>query len=845
MIGKGLLPLILLVVISWKTFGQSQTDSVKSFRLNDVVITASRSQEDIAKAPVSIEKLNLKGIQQSPAPSFFDALENVRGVQMITPSMGFRVINTRGFANTTNVRFSQMVDGVDNQAPHIGAPIANALGPSDLDIQNVEIIPGVSSALFGLNTINGLANFITRDPFESPGFSIQEKIGLNRVNSTSGAKPFSETSFRWAKKLSSKLAFKLNGTFIRGTDWVANNQTDLNPNANVSTGLVGSENPALDPVNGYGNESSNRRTIFLNGKNYVVARTGYNEQDVVDYSLQNLKGDAAIHYLPRPDIRFVYVYRYANLDNVYQRSNRFRLDNYLLQQHSLSLQTNSINVKAYLTMENTGDSYNARSMAENIDKSFKSDDVWFNDYSAAYKNSVSTGLSIANAHHAARSMADTGRPQPGSSNFNQLIDQLRDINNWDYGAALRVQSKLFHVEGQINLTEKLLRGFRKETGLSLSTGFDHRAYVVIPDGNYFINPVEAGANLLYQRTGAFVQASKNLLQNKLKLGAVLRVDKNDYFEAKWNPRFTVVYSPTSRHNFRASFQNGYRFPSLFEAFSNVNSGGVKRVGGLPVMSNGIFESAYLRSSIDAYQAAITNDVNTQGLTRNQAIQKEQGLLVKNDYTYIQPEHIQSFEFGYRSVLLRERLQLDIDFYFNRYDQFIAQVEMNVPKTKNPDSIAYCLADKKLQDRYRMWTNSKSIVYNYGSSMKLKYLLPRNYEVLGNLTLAKLDRKSSNDGLEDGFNTPQWITNVSVGNESIYRTLGFQVTYRWQSAYFWQSFLVTGNVPAYQTVDAQVSFLWNKVRLKLGATNLLNQYYVSFLGGPSVGGFYYTSATLNF
>src|SRR6185295_2790349 len=147
-------------------------------------------------------------IQRSAAPSFFDALENTKGVQMITPSMGFKVINTRGFANTTNVRFAQLVDGMDNQAPHLGAPIANALGPNDLDIESVEIMPGVASALYGMNAINGLANFLTKDPFKYTGFSFQQKAGVNRVGSEFGAKPFSETSFRWAQVIHSKLAFK-------------------------------------------------------------------------------------------------------------------------------------------------------------------------------------------------------------------------------------------------------------------------------------------------------------------------------------------------------------------------------------------------------------------------------------------------------------------------------------------------------------------------------------------------------------------------------------------------------------------------------------------------------------
>ena len=831
-------------VISIASFAQQARDSTKTIQLGELVISASRLQESISKSPVSIEKLGLKAIQQSAAPSFFDALENVKGVQMITPSLGFKVINTRGFANTTNVRFVQLVDGMDNQAPHIGAPIANALGPSDLDIESVEIIPGVASALYGMNAINGLANFITKDPFSTMGLSVQQKTGFNRVGSSGGAKPYTETSVRWAQVIRSKLAYKINGTFMQGIDWMANDATDQNPQANASTGLLAADNPAADPLNSYGNESSDRKTISLNGKNYVVARTGYYERDVVDYSLRNIKGDASLNYAFRPDAKLSYTYRIANLDNVYQRANRFRLDNYQLQQHGLAFQSKSIQLRTYINMENTGNSYNARSMAENIDRTFKPDTQWYSDYTNNYQNAIGAGSTVADAHRLARQSADAGRPQPGTENFQKLITQLRDINNWDYGAALRVKSRMLHSEGQINLTENVLGRLRQRTGLSLMLGYDHRTYVIIPDGNYFINPVEPGKNLVYSKTGGFLQASKSLLADKLKLGATLRVDKNDYFSLKWNPRLTAVYSPAPNHNVRFSFQSGYRFPSIFEAYSNVNSGEVRRVGGLPVMSNGIFENAYLRASVDAFQAAVNNDVNKQGLTKNAAIIKNQGLLVKNNYSYIQPEHIRSFELGYKGLLLAEDVQLDVDFYYNKYTQFIAQVEMNIPKASLPDSLAFYLNDKQKQDRYRMWTNSQTTAYNYGAGIGLKYRLVRNFQVAGNASYSRLDRRSSGDGLEDGFNTPRWITNFSLGNDRVYRTLGFMMTYRWQSAYYWQSFLVNGNVPAYQTVDVQVSCQWNKVRVKVGGTNILNTYYRSFLGGPSIGGLYYSSLTLN-
>ena len=310
-------------------------------------------------------------------------------------------------------------------------------------------------------------------------------------------------------------------------------------------------------------------------------------------------------------------------------------------------------------------------------------------------------------------------------------------------------------------------------------------YIVIPDGNYFINPVEGKTygNLVYGKTGAFISATKEFFQNKLKAGASLRVDKNDYFPATWNPRFTLVYSPTYKNNFRFAYQSGSRYPSLFEGFSNVNSGGVKRVGGLKIMSDGIFENSWLKTSIDAFQAAVIKDVNTLGISKNNAIKKNAPLLVKNPYTYLEPENIKSFEMGYKGLFLQSKLYVDIDFYYNIYHSFIAQVEASVPKTDNPDSIPFYLNDKKLQDRYRLWTNSKTTVYNYGGSLGVKYTFSKNYLIGANVSYASLDRKTGNDGLEDGFNTPKWITNISISNPKLYKNLGAGITYKWQRSYY--------------------------------------------------------------
>lgn len=200
----------------------------------------------------------------------------------------------------------------------------------------------------------------------------------------------------------------------------------------------------------------------------------------------------------------------------------------------------------------------------------------------------------------------------------------------------------------INLTEEYLSGLKKHTGIDMMVGFDSRKYIIIPDGNYLINPVtrDSFSNIDYSKSGSFISFNKSIFNNKLKLGVILMTDKNDYFLIKINPRFTAVYSDAYQHNFRFSFQSGYRFPSISEAFSIVNSGGVKRVSGLPVMSNAVFDNALLQSSISSFQSAVLTDINLNGLSKMAAITKNKGLLKINPYTYLKPEQVKSFEAGY-------------------------------------------------------------------------------------------------------------------------------------------------------------------------------------------------------
>lgn len=866
---------------------------------NDVVVTASRVPESILKSPVAIEKLDIRAIRESPAPSFYDALETVKGVQMTTSSLTFKVPNTRGFNIPNNFRFMQLVDGVDMQAATLGVPLGNAIGPTELDIESVEITPGAASALYGMNAINGMANLLTKSPFTSQGLSIYQKTGLNHVGGTGrDLSNLTETAVRFARAYNNKVAFKVNLSYLRGTDWLSDTRKDQNPN-NLKTAnpaypeLNGDNNAVFDGWNKYGDDAlAGSNTVSITGltingqsnQTLTVARSGYWEKDLVSPVVDNLKLDGAVHYRPTDHVEFSYAYRFGKMDGVFQRGNKIQLDNVRVQNHKFEIKGDDFLIRSYLSLENTGDSYNVKPLADNMDLySGGSGTTWGNKYKnalnayAAVNGGALNSSNLAAANQYARAQADAGRAEPGTARFDSIKNVIRHINNWDIkssaipdapvtgGAALIQKSRMFHVEGQWNLSK-----YTKV--VDLLVGGDARVYTIIPDGNNFVDfsrsiddrnkPLPDGTygkNVHYKKYGGFAQATKTLLEEKLKLFASLRYDYNPEFKAKFTPRVAAVYTVAKSHNFRVTYQQGYRFPALFEALSYVNNGRVKRVGSLSYINNGLgyLDNSYTQSSVVNFNAAVKAAGNTDA-----AALANRNLLVVANLPEARPERIKSLEFGYKSVLPGNKLIVDIDAYTNKYDGFLGQVQVFVPKgeTVGSDAAVIAMVDRnrdattasggnaasKGQDRYRVYTNAKNTYTNYGFALGVTYNFYKKFVLGGNTSYNKIKSGSADDIFVTGFNTPEWAANISFGNREIVKNFGFNVVYKWQKSFLWESPLVTGTVSAIHTFDAQVTYRVpeSKTTIKAGGSNIFNSNYIQYAGGPTLGGLYYVAITVD-
>ena len=816
--------------------------------LNEVVFAASRVHESILRSPVSIEKMNQKAIRENPSFSFYDGIQNLKSVEAVTSSVTYKQINTRGFNNTGNQRFLQLIDGVDNQTPGLNFPVGNQFGVSDLDVESVEIIPGAASALYGPIAFNGVLMMHTKDPFQYQGLSLQAKTGINHIGEDD-VKPHGLYDFalRYAKAFNNRFAFKINAAYLSGLDWYANNYNDVDPQ--TPENLRGPNNPARDAVNIYGDEVV--RTIEGIGR---ISRTGYEEKDLMNYNVYSLKLNGSLHYRINNNMELSYQYDYGKGTASYTGSSRFDLNNFVLQRHRAELKGSNYFLRSYAVIENSHDSYNTRSLAQFINRTWVkdiagntvapnlADDTWFERYTAAYNGDIGS-ITAAN-HAAARAFADDGKLAPGSSAFEAAKDNL--IHNYGLsGAGVFSNSKYYHTEGQYDFSDNIKI-------FELLAGGNFRYYHMFTNGSLFD---DKDKDITIKEYGAFVQVAKRLLNDKLKITGSVRYDKNENFEGSFTPRISGVYTVAKNHNFRASYQTGFRNPTPVDLYIHLNVGPITILGGAPDNSKGmnVYENSFTASSVGAFGAAFGQAMGS-GTPFPQAISENKGLLEKSDVSYIKPEKQKAFEVGYKG-LINNKLMIDLNYYYSTYTDFIINTVVIRPEHTIlagdgtiSNEAAMDIPNGDIQV-FQLYTNASDKVSSQGISAGLTWMMNRGYTAGANITWADFNLKDANPNNIPAFNTPEYTSNVTFGNSNVYKNFGFNLAWHWQDAFDWYG-TFNGNRPgrinAYSQVDLQVNKKIPSVNaiVKLGGSNILNHRVYQAFGSPSVGALYYVSVVFD-
>ncbi len=816
--------------------------------LNEVVVSPSRVSESILQSPVSIEKMSYQAIKEVPSLSFYEGLQSLKGMEMYSVGLGIKMVNTRGFNGTSNARFLQLIDGVDNQPPGLNFPMGNLFGVSDIDMESAELIPGAASALYGPAAFNGMLTMHTKDPFKYQGLSLHLKAGANHFGETVvNPQPLYDVAARYAKSfLNDKLAFKVNVGYFKGRDWYATDYSDIS--AQTPPDKRGPGNPGRDGLNIYGDEVS--RTLPGIG---LVSRTGYEEKDLMNYNTYSLKTNAAIHYKFNENLRIIYQYNRAQAIAAFTSSARMNLNQFVLQTHRIELRSKNSFIRAYSSAESLEAGYNARTLGQFINRYWvrdfngdavspqQADNVWFNRYASAFNGGINGVTS--NDHSAARTFADEGRFLPGSAPFNEAKETLRKKFG-NEGAGIFSNNKFYHAEGQFDLTDAV-------KVVEVLVGGSFRFYDMFTNGTLLDDKEN---KVTIKEYGTFVQAVKRLLNDKLKLTASLRFDKNENFKGSFTPRFSGVYTVSQVHNFRASFQTGFRNPTPIDQYIKLNAGPITVLGGAPNNSRGmnVYENSFTAASVGQFSSAYGTAVGS-GSTQEEAIAANKHLLQKSAVPYIGPEKQIAFEIGYKGII-NNKLLIDINYYRSSYSNFILNAVVVRPQNSvlsNGEINTAAAADllNGQSQSFQLYTNAADKAIGEGATLGLTYNLPKGYTIGGNVTWSSFTLGDANVNNIAPFNTPRWSTNMTLGNTNVYKNFGFNIAWHWQDAFYWYGPFIgmrPGPVNAYSLVDFQINkkLPQHNAMIKIGASNALNNHVITAYGSPTIGAVYYVAYTID-
>lgn len=862
----------------------------------EVVVAATRTATKVMESPVTIERVSASAIRNSPATSYYDMVAQLKGVDVTTSSLTFKTPSTRGFNFSGNTRFNQLVDGMDNQAPGLNFSLGNFVGINELDVDNMELLPGASSALYGSGGMNGTLLINSKDPFKYQGLSFQIKTGMNHTDKSQRSEPgwYNDWTVRFAQAFKNKFAFKIGMQLIQAKDWIANSTQDYDRLTKQLKSGNRQTDPNYDGINVYGDETNMRDNgfsmkslaqyaqeqtrlgvlnaagidivqtmnaalpanatpqqigAFIGGfpsalqptitnlvpfyfglRNDVIpeesaSRTGYAESEMVNPNTVNFKLSGSLNYKITSRLEASLTAYFGTGNTVYTGSDRYALKGAKIGQYKLELKSKSWFVRAYTTQENAGQAYNATITARRLNEAWKPSTEWFPEYVAAYSQAKLSGADDLTAHNAARAFADQGRPVSGSQEFKELFDKVRSTPI-PAGGLFLDRSDLWMTEGQYNFKDVI-------PFVELIVGASWKQYILNSKGTLFI---DYDGPIKINEYGAYGQLTKRLFNDRLTLSVSGRYDKNDNFKGRFTPRATALVKLAQDHNIRLSYQTAYRFPSTQQQYINLEIGGGQfLVGGLPWI---------LQSTLPGGKAG--PNLGTQPVYR---LNNNAQVIGTYEPKELKPESVVSYEAGYKG-LIAKRLLVDVYYYTGKYENFIGRTLVAKPSTISPTSNQIYSIVENATTMSPDGSGGVKIdpikVKTSGYGIGLDYRLSSGLSVFGNYFHDELGNVPAD--FSAAFNSPKHRINFGVGHAGFGKDkrVVFNVTGRWQTEFLWEADFATGNVPAFFTMDAMIGYRFPSISslFKLGATNVLNKYYLNAYGNPQIGGLYYVSFAYN-
>jgi outer membrane receptor protein involved in Fe transport len=416
---------------------------------------------------------------------------------------------------------------------------------------------------------------------------------------------------------------------------------------------------------------------------------------------------------------------------------------------------------------------------------------------------------LTNNGNAGLPLDELGYFAPGTAQFDQHFHQIiaAKNNSVENGTRFSDRSSLFNGQAQYQWEVK---GWKMKTGAS---GRIYRPYSV---GTIFS---DATTRITTYEYGAYHGIEKHNASDNVIMTATIRADKNKNFNYIVSPAASLVLKPAPGHYIRYSVSSALRNPTLTDQYLHLNIG--------PAILSGNLHGADSLITIESF-AAYRGNLN---------VDKLQYFSINP----IRPERVKTFEVGYRGAFFN-RVFLDLSAYMSHYRDFIGY---NIGLRANFDAQTGLPSDIVV---YRYAANAASRVTTQGVNLGVQYYYHEKHTISANYSWNQLVKVSNEDPIVPAFNTPRNKFNVGLTGEKLFTDAngnewGYSLNYKWIQGFLFEgSPQFTGFVPTYDLLDAQINYQVKKASLnvKLGASNVLNNYQFQTYGGPRIGRLAYIS-----
>ncbi len=874
---------------------------------SEVVVSASKVAERILESPVSIERISNTTIKNTPASSYYDILGTLKGVDVITASLTFKSISTRGFNVSGNTRANQLIDGMDNQAPGLNFSVGSVIGLTELDVDNIELLPGASSALYGAGGMNGTVLINSKNPFKYQGLSFQVKQGFNHYdNYQRSLAPYKDWTVRWAQKVNDRFAYKFAAQFVEAQDWVGTDATNYSRTTGSQNGqtIPGTRqsDPNYDGVNFYGDETTfalsdkNPYTndfyaLFLNGVAKAAAPLFGGSFDVAKANLNGLAAGAASFpsfasydaYIKATNTATTYgalsgylPIFYGQGKGQYNNVNVSRTgyaEKDIIDPTTLNVKmTGSLNYKISDNTEASFSFYNGtgNTVYTGSDR-YSLKELRMGQYKLeikskdwllrAYTTREDAGASF-NATIAARYFNEIWSPSSTwyptyMGTYTMALE--KGLNSATAHSLARAQADMNRPTGNITQDPRFKR--LVSTPISLGGGmFLDKSELNVFEGQYNLTNAlgldKMRADLLVgASTKQYVLNSQGTLFadtagaiNINETGAYAQLSKKLFDDV-------VKISASGRYDKSTNFDG--RFTPRVSMVVKVAQDNNIRVSYQSAYRFPSSQNQWINLTVGGgtrllgglpelrdYYKFSTNPAYTLASVAEASAASNPTLLKQAVFNQFKPESMTSMEFGYKA-LIAKKLLVDFYYYTGNYTNFIGGVTVLQSLNASAPKPTDVL-DPNQRMVYSISTNSEGDVKTSGWGLSLDYLLPRNFSISTSIFNDEIGAVA--DGVIPYFNTPKIRANIALNNSGFLfkNRLGFSANFHYQDGFDYVSTFAVGTLTSYQTMDAVLTYKIPSYKslIKAGGTNIFNKYYKSAYGSPAIGALYYVSFAYN-